>query len=103
MPDPIRFTLNGQPVRSASPPMSRLSDVLRHELAATGTKSGCDAGDCGACSVLIDGEVSCACLVPVAQAEGTRIVTVEGLPAHTYERRACAICSRHTEKPGCYC
>ena len=88
MPDPIRFSLNGQSVRSESPPMSRLSDVLRHELAATGTKSGCDAGDCGACSVLIDGEVSCACLVPVAQAEGTSIVTVEGLPAHTSKGRA---------------
>lgn len=83
MADEIAFTLNGEPVASQLPPLTRLSDALRLEFGATGTKSGCDAGDCGACSVLIDGEVNCACLVPVAQAEGTRVVTIEGLHIHS--------------------
>ncbi len=63
--------------------MARLSDVLRQHIGATGTKTGCDAGDCGACSVLIDGEIACACLVPVAQVEGARVVTVEGITRHS--------------------
>ena len=79
----MSFRLNGSTVTSTATPITRLSDVLRHELGATGTKIGCDAGDCGACSVLIDGNIACACLVPVAQADGTNIVTVEGLAAHT--------------------
>ena len=79
MPDPLSFTRNGSPVTCTPFPIARLSDVLRHELGATGTKTGCDAGDCGACSVLIDGQVNCACLVPVAQVEGSAIVTIEGL------------------------
>ena len=83
MADTISFTLNGSRVACAISPMARLSDVLRHEIGATGTKSGCDAGDCGACSVLIDGDIACACLVPVAQAEGTHVVTIEGLPRHS--------------------
>ena len=70
--DQISFTLNGDAVTCVASPMTRLSDVLRHQIGATGTKIGCDAGDCGACSVLIDGELACACLVPVAQVEGTR-------------------------------
>ena len=57
----------------------RLSRVLRDDLGLTGTKVGCDAGDCGACTVLLDGEPVCACLVPAAQAEGHEITTVEGL------------------------
>ena len=79
----MSFRLNGSTVTSTATPITRLSDVLRHELGATGTKIGCDAGDCGACSVLIDDNIACACLVPVAQADGTNIVTVEGLAAHT--------------------
>ena len=81
--EPIRFTLNGVAVDTSASPAARLSDVLRHDLKATGTKSGCDAGDCGACSVLIDGELVCACLVPVAQAGGRAVVTVEGLDSGT--------------------
>jgi len=76
---PIAFRVNGADVVVDAPPMGRLSSVLRDRLGLTGTKVGCDAGDCGACTVLIDGEVACACLVPVAQAEGTEIRTVEGL------------------------
>ncbi len=75
--------VNGNLVTLSSPPQTRLSDVLRFELGLTGTKVGCDAGDCGACTVLIDGETACACMVPVAQVAGKSVVTIEGLPAHT--------------------
>lgn len=77
----IAFALNGQDVRCDAAPATRLSEVLRGQLGQMGTKSGCDAGDCGACTVLIDGEPACACLVSAAQAEGARITTIEGLNA----------------------
>ena len=64
---------------ASSRPIERLADVLRDELGLIGTKIGCDAGDCGACTVLLDDEQVCACLVPVGQAAGRRVVTVEGL------------------------
>lgn len=75
----LSFELNGRPVTTESAPAIRLSALLRDQLGATGTKVGCDAGDCGACTVLIDGEAACACLVPAAEADGTAIRTVEGL------------------------
>jgi CO/xanthine dehydrogenase Mo-binding subunit/aerobic-type carbon monoxide dehydrogenase small subunit (CoxS/CutS family) len=75
----IAFELNGRLCRVDAPPAARLSDVLREQLAHTGTKVGCSAGDCGACTVLIDGEQACACLVAVAQVDGRRVTTVEGL------------------------
>jgi aldehyde oxidoreductase len=75
----LSFTVNGKPVTVVTSPGQRLTRVLREELGLTGTKVGCDAGDCGACTVLLDGEPVCACLVPVAQAEGHEITTVEGL------------------------
>lgn len=75
----IGFTLNGCAVTSAGSPMSRLSAVLRDELGQIGTKVGCDAGDCGACTVLVDGAPCCSCLVPLAQIEGQSVTTVEGL------------------------
>jgi CO/xanthine dehydrogenase Mo-binding subunit/aerobic-type carbon monoxide dehydrogenase small subunit (CoxS/CutS family) len=77
--DAVGFTLNGRPVRASSPKRSRLAHVLRDELGLTGTKIGCDAGDCGACTVLLDGRQVCACLTPLAQAEGRQVTTVEGL------------------------
>jgi aldehyde oxidoreductase len=75
----ISFDINGKTVSITVPPVTRLSSVLRDELSLTGTKVGCDAGDCGACTVLIDGEPVCGCLVPAASVSGKRIRTVEGL------------------------
>ncbi|MER8706676.1 molybdopterin-dependent oxidoreductase [Mesorhizobium sp. M0323] len=75
----IAFEVNGAAVSVCVPPVRRLSAVLRDELRLTGTKIGCDAGDCGACTVLVDGEPVCACLMPAASASGTVVTTVEGL------------------------
>ena len=75
----ISFSLNGRSVTVRSPALSRLLDVLRGELGLTGTKEGCGEGECGACSVLVDGQVVNACLVPVCQVEGCRVETIEGL------------------------
>ena len=75
----ISLSVNGAPIVVEVDPMRRLADVLREDLGLTGTKVGCDAGDCGACTVLLDGRQACACLVPVAQAAGADIRTVEGL------------------------
>src|SRR3989454_1951736 len=75
----IAFSVNGRSVVVSSSPSQRLSRVLREELSLTGTKVGCDAGDCGACTVLMDGEPVCSCLVAAGQVEGREITTVEGL------------------------
>jgi aldehyde oxidoreductase len=75
----VAFTLNGGAAEWNGPPVTRLASALRDDLALTGTKVGCDAGDCGACTVLIDGRQTCACLVAMGQVEGRRIETVESL------------------------
>ena len=75
----LNLTVNGKPVTVSTSPAQRLTRVLREDLGLTGTKVGCDAGDCGACTVLLDGEPVCACMVSAAQAEGHEITTVEGL------------------------
>jgi aldehyde oxidoreductase len=77
--NPIVFRVNGRDVSVPTSPLQRLSRVLREDLGLTGTKVGCDAGDCGACTVLLDGEPVCACLTSAAQAAGHTITTVEGL------------------------
>jgi len=73
------FTVNGAPVEVEAVGSRRLLDVLREDLSLTGTKEGCGEGECGACSVLLDGSVVDACLVPVSQAAGASVTTVEGL------------------------
>jgi len=78
-PISLSFEVNGRPVELHVPPVERLSNILRNRLGLTGTKIGCDAGDCGACSVLVDGEVVCACLTPAASLDGAQVRTVEGL------------------------
>jgi carbon-monoxide dehydrogenase small subunit len=75
----IQFTINGQNRRVQAPPMKRLLDVIREDLRLTGTKEGCGEGECGSCSVRMNGELVNSCLVPVMQVEGATIQTVEGL------------------------
>ncbi|MGC1574686.1 MAG: molybdopterin cofactor-binding domain-containing protein [Beijerinckiaceae bacterium] len=75
----VVLTVNDKKVEVAARPDMRLSRLLREELGLTGTKVGCDAGDCGACTVLIDEEQACACLVAAAQLEGRRVQTIEGI------------------------
>ena len=75
----MRFTLNGTPRRLNTHPMKRLLDVLREDCALTGTKEGCGEGECGACTVLVDGAPVNSCLVPVAQVDGAQVMTIEGL------------------------
>lgn len=75
----ITFEVNGKHYELDAPPMKRLLDVLREDLHLTGTKEGCGEGECGSCSILLNGEVVNACLVPFCQTEHASIVTVEGL------------------------
>ena len=97
----MRLTLNGAETEIASPPMTRLLDVLREECRLTGTKEGCGEGECGACTVLVDGEPVLSCLVPVAQVDGATVTTIEGLGGSHPLQRAfaeegaaqCGICT----------
>lgn len=73
------ITVNGRLRTVSVPPMKRLLDVLREDLNLTGTKEGCGEGECGACSVIVDGLVINSCLVPVCQVNGATVLTVEGL------------------------
>jgi carbon-monoxide dehydrogenase small subunit len=77
----IRLTVNGKARAYKGPPFKRLIDVLREDLRLTGTKEGCGEGECGACTVLLDGEPVNSCLVPVGQLHGRSVETVEGLAA----------------------
>jgi aerobic-type carbon monoxide dehydrogenase small subunit (CoxS/CutS family) len=97
----VRFTLNGAAVEVDAHPLRRLLDVLREELGLTGTKEGCGEGECGACTVLFDDEPVCACIVPLAHAEGAHVTTIEGLRGEHPLQRAfvehggaqCGICT----------
>lgn len=75
--------VNGEPRRFQAHPMARLLDVLREQLHLTGTKEGCGEGECGACSVFINGKIVNSCLVPVAQVEGAEIKTIEGIATNS--------------------
>jgi aerobic carbon-monoxide dehydrogenase small subunit len=97
----MQFVLNGTRVRIETHPMKRLLDVLREDYRLTGTKEGCGEGECGACTVLIDGAPINACLVPIAQVDGSRVITIEGLGGKHPLQRAfveyggaqCGICT----------
>ncbi|NKB19695.1 MAG: molybdopterin-dependent oxidoreductase [Alphaproteobacteria bacterium] len=100
----VNFSLNGKETKVDVEPVRRLAHVLRDDLGFTGTKIGCDAGDCGACTVRLDGRQVCSCLVPIAQANGAAVDTVEGLSEngalndlqeafHLYGAAQCGICT----------
>ncbi|WP_374447062.1 (2Fe-2S)-binding protein [Stella sp.] len=75
----VSTTINGEPVEFLCAPQQTVLDVLRDQLQLTGTKEGCGSGDCGACSILVDGRLVCSCLMLGAEAEGHRIETIEGM------------------------
>jgi carbon-monoxide dehydrogenase small subunit len=75
----VSLTLNGEAAALAVEPHGSLLDALRHEGGLTGTKKGCDVGECGSCTVILDGKPVCACLVLAAEVEGADIVTIEGI------------------------
>ncbi len=75
----LSLVVNGETRQASVPPLKRLLDVLREDLGLTGTKEGCGEGECGACSIVLDGELVNACLVAASQAQGSTITTVEGL------------------------
>ncbi len=97
----MRFTLNGTRVDVRAHPMKRLLDVLREDCGLTGTKEGCGEGECGACTVLLDGQAVNSCLVPFGQVRGAAVVTIEGLEGRHPLQRAfvreggsqCGICT----------
>ena len=94
----IRFVVNGRRTRLDVHPLKRLLDVLREDCALTGTKEGCGEGECGACTVLVDGAPVNACLVPAAHADGTCITTIEGLGGrHPLQR---AFVAQHLQRVG---
>ena len=97
----VSFVVNGRRRKLDVHPLARLLDVLREECALTGTKEGCGEGECGACTVLVDGEPVNSCLVPVGQVAGARVTTIEGLGGRHPLQRAfvehggaqCGICT----------
>jgi len=98
---PIVFTLNGKRTSLRVHPLKRLLDVLREDCGLTGTKEGCGEGECGACTVVVGGRAVNACLIPVAQVAGAKVMTIEGLKGRHRLQRAfaehggaqCGICT----------
>lgn len=96
----ITFEVNGKHYELDAPPMKRLLDVLREDLHLTGTKEGCGEGECGSCSILLNGEVVNSCLVPACQTTNTSIITVEGL---AHDGRLSAVQQTFIEHGGAQC
>ena len=80
----LSFEVNGQARSVDVPPLKRLLDVLREDLGLTGTKEGCGEGECGACAILLNGQLVNSCLVPALQADGTEITTIEGIASRPH-------------------
>ncbi len=95
----VEFSLNGEQIAVEGGPMDRLLDVLRRDLDSTGTKEGCGEGECGACTVLLDGEPVLSCLVPLMQCRGRAVMTVEGVA----ESPGAAFLDRFVETGGVQC
>jgi carbon-monoxide dehydrogenase small subunit len=91
----LEFTINGKKRTASAPPMKRLLDVLREDVGLTGTKEGCGEGECGACTVIMDGVLVNSCLVPAAQANNSKLTTIEGID-HPMQQSFC-------EKGGAQC
>ena len=91
----LNFCLNGAPRQARLRPMARLSETLREDFGCTGVKVGCDAGDCGACTVLLNGRQVCACLVPTARIDGALVVSAEGMMANGFLSRIQQAFLRH--------
>lgn len=107
--DIVRFRVNGDPVEVGVPSHHTLVEALRYALGLTGTKQGCDKGDCGACTVLLDGAPTLSCILPVQEAQGRDVTTVEGLASargphplqDAFDRHGAAQCGFCT--PGILC
>jgi carbon-monoxide dehydrogenase small subunit len=97
----MNLTINGQKRRIDVAPMTRLLDVLRETCGLTGTKEGCGEGECGACTVLVDGVAVDSCIVPIAQVAGCDVVTIEGAAAS--KRSARALQNAFVEHGGAQC
>src|SRR5215470_3703950 len=96
----LRFLVNGREFEVDVHPMKRLLDVLRDDLALTGTKEGCGEGECGACTVIMDGLLALSCMVPLCQVDGKRVTTIEGLAA---DDRVHPMCQAFHEAGGAQC
>ncbi len=99
----VATVVNGEPVEFLCEPQQTLLDVLRDELGLTGTKEGCTTGDCGACTVTLDGTLVCACLVLGPEADGRQIGTVEGLATHDGEVKLDPLQQRFLEHAALQC